>query len=68
MMRAMKFDCDNAAMPRMMTIRQVAATGLMSENSLRRMEKEKRLPCVYSGNRCYVNVTRLIDQLNNLGE
>mgnify|MGYP004531536765 CR=1 FL=1 len=54
------------AMPRFMTIREIAQTGLLSEYCLRRMEKQKRLPCVYSGKRCLINYTALIEQLNKL--
>ena len=41
--------------PLMMTIRQVARTGLLSEYALRLMEKQGKLPCIYVGNRCLVN-------------
>ena len=50
-----------------MTIRQVAATGLLPEHALRIMEKQGRLPCIYSGRKCLVNYTRLLEQLNELG-
>ena len=53
--------------PQMMTIRQVAATGLLPEHALRIMEKQGRLPCIYSGRKCLVNYTRLLEQLNELG-
>lgn len=52
-------------MPRMRTIREIAKTGLLSEYALRLMEKQGRLPCVYSGRKCLVNLDKLIDQLNN---
>lgn len=55
--------------PRFMTIREVAKTGLLSEYTLRAMEKQKQLPCVYVGQRgkkCLVNFDRLVDQLNRL--
>ena len=54
------------AMPRFMTIREVAHTGLLSEYCLRQLEKQKRLPCVYSGNRCLINYTALVEQLDQL--
>ena len=50
--------------PRFMTIRQVAATNLLPEYLLRRMEKQGRLPCVYSGKKCLINFDRLVEQLN----
>ena len=33
--------------PRMMTIRQVAQTGLLAEHALRQMEKQKMLVSIY---------------------
>lgn len=53
--------------PRFMTIREVAAQGILPETCLRRMEKRGELPCVYSGNRCLVNFDALIEQLRGLG-
>jgi len=53
-------------MPRFMTLREVAPTGILSEYCLRQMEKQKRLPCIYSGKRCLINYTALVEQLNNI--
>ena len=53
--------------PQMMTIRQIAATGLLPEHAMRQMEKQGKLPCIYSGRKCLVNYTRLLEQLNDLG-
>lgn len=47
-----------------LTIRQTAATGILSEHHLRMMEKQGRLPGVRSGNRFLVNTTLLIEQLD----
>ena len=49
----------------MRTIREIAKTGLLSEYTLRKMEKEGSLPCVYVGKKCLVNLDRLIDELNH---
>lgn len=51
--------------PRFMSIREVARTGLLSEYTLRSMEKQKQLPCVYTGKKCLVNFDKLVEQLNN---
>jgi hypothetical protein len=51
----------------MMTIRQVAATGVLSEYTLRLLAKQGRLPCIYSGRRCLINYDRLLEQLDALG-
>lgn len=53
--------------PRFMSIREVAKTGILSEYTLRIMEKQKQLPCVYVGQRrkkCLVNFEQLVEQLN----
>ena len=42
-------------MKKFMSIREVARTGLISEYYLRLMEKQNRLPCIYSGKKCMVN-------------
>ena len=50
--------------PRFMSIREVAKTGILSEYTLRLMEKQKLLPCVYTGRKCLINFDRLVEQLN----
>ena len=50
--------------PRFMSIREVARTGLLTEYTLRLMEKQKQLPCVYTGKTCLINFDRLVEQLN----
>lgn len=54
-------------LPRMRTIREVAKLGILSENCLRQMQKQGKLPCMFVGVKCLVNLDRLIDQLNELG-
>ena len=49
---------------RFLTIREVARTGILSEHHLRLLEKEKRLPGVYAGNRFKVNYPLLLEQLD----
>ena len=51
--------------PKFQTIRQTARAGVLSEYTLRAMEHEGRLPCVYSGKKCLVNVTALVEQLES---
>ena len=55
-----------ATPPRMMTIREVAKTGLLPEHALRLMEKQKMLPCFYVGKKCLINYDKLIEQLQQL--
>lgn len=54
--------------PIMMTIRQVAATGIMSEHALRQLVRQGQAPCIYIGTRCYVNYQKLLEMLENLGD
>ena len=53
--------------PRMVTIRQAARLGPLSEYTLRLLEKQKNLPCIYSGRRCLINYDRLLEMLGGLG-
>lgn len=57
----------NEQIPKMMTIRQVAATGLLPETALRRLAAENRLPALKVGNRLLVNYDRLVQMLDELG-
>ena len=41
--------------PKLMTVRQIARTGIISEGALRRMIKEGVLQPLYSGNRALLN-------------
>ena len=54
--------------PRMLTIRQVAQTGLLPEHSLRLMAKAGQLPCITVGEtrKILVNYDKLLEQLANL--
>lgn len=49
---------------RFLTIRECARTGILTEHHLRLMEKEKRLPGIYAGNRFKVNYHLLVEQLD----
>ena len=53
--------------PRFVSIREAARLGPLSEYALRLMEKQGRLPCIYSGRNCLVNYDRLLAMLNSLG-
>ena len=49
--------------PRMMTIRQIAKTGLLSENALRTMVKDGRAPHIMIGAKALVNFDKLCQML-----
>ena len=51
-------------MPRMLTIREVAATGLLSENALRAGVKAGWVPHIRCGKKVLVNFDRLVAFLN----
>ena len=51
-------------MTRFLTIRQTAATGLISEHRLRIMVAQGACPGIKAGNRFLVNVTALAEQLD----
>ena len=59
-------EIQTATPPRMMTIREVAKTGLLAEHTLRQLEKQKMLPCFYVGKKCLINYDKLIEQLQQL--
>lgn len=54
--------------PRMMTVREIAATGLLPENALRTMLRAGTIPAVYSGKKAYINYDNLCAYLNALGK
>lgn len=47
-----------------MTIREVAKTGLISEHYLRQLEKQGKLPGVYSGRKKLVHYDKLVALLD----
>ena len=49
--------------PRMMTIREIAKTGLLPENALRTMVKNGRAPHIMVGNKALVNYDKLCQML-----
>ena len=52
--------------PKMMTVRQVAATGLLPESAIRRLLRENKIPAVYSGKKAFINFDMLCKHLENL--
>lgn len=53
--------------PTMMTIPQIAETGLLPENALRVMVRTGEIPAVYSGNKAFINFDNLCRKLSKLG-
>ena len=54
--------------PKFLTIRETAATGILSEHHLRLMAKRGELPGIYAGTRFKVNYPLLIEKLNRESE
>lgn len=52
--------------PNMMTVREIARTGLMSEHALRMMLKNGKLPAIYIGKKALINYDKLCEQLSAL--
>ena len=52
--------------PRMMTIREVARTGILPEHALRQLVKQGKVPHIMSGNRAFINYDRLLEMLEAL--
>ena len=53
-------------LPRMMTIREVARTGILPENAIRRMVKTGQCPHIMVGTKCLVNYDKLLNLLEEL--
>lgn len=51
---------------KMLTIPQIAKSGLLPESTLRAMERAKQLPSIRVRKRTYVNYAKLIEMLGNL--
>ncbi len=53
-------------MPKMMTVRQIAKTGLLPENTIRVMLKNGQIQAVYSGKKALINFDNLCNYLRTL--
>ncbi len=56
----------NSNIPTMMTIRQIANTGLLPENALRVLVRDGVVPAVYSGKKAFINFENLCAYLQAL--
>ena len=52
--------------PRMMTVREIAKTGLLPEHALRLMLKEGKLPAIFVGKKALINYDNLCEKLSAL--
>ena len=53
----------NDTAPQFMTIREVAKTKILSEHSLRLMQKQGKIPHIMCGKKCLINYPLLLEQL-----
>ncbi len=56
---------NTATRPRMLSVRETARTGILSEYALRLYIRQGKIPGVYSGRKFLVNYDRLVDWLND---
>lgn len=54
------------SIPKMMTIRQIAETGLLPENAIRVMLRQGQIHAVYSGKKALINFDNLCEYLRTL--
>lgn len=52
--------------PKMMSIREIAATGLLTESAIRRLIKEGKIQAVYIGKKALINYDKLVEVLKEL--
>ena len=52
--------------PKMMTIKECAKTGILPEFAIRRLVKENKIPHIMTGNKALINFTALCEQLSKL--
>lgn len=52
--------------PHMMTVRQVAKTGIISEYALRQLVKQGKVPCIALEHKVLINFDAFVEQLHQL--
>ena len=57
---------DTKSMPRMMTIRQIAATGILSEHAIRMLVKAGKIPHLTVGKKVLINLDTVLKMLVSL--
>lgn len=56
---------ENTKSVNLMTIHEAAKTGIMPENTLRRMCRSNEVPCLHIGRRTLINYDLLVSFLND---
>ena len=57
---------NSTELPRMMTVRELAKTGLLPENTIRVMLRNGQIQAVYSGKKALINFDNLCEYLRTL--
>ena len=57
---------ENKTMPKMMTIRQIAATGILSEHAIRMLVKAGKIPYLTVGKKVLINYNTVVKMLEGL--
>ena len=57
---------ETKSMPRMMTIRQIAATGILSEHAIRMLVKAGKIPHLTVGKKVLINYNTVLHMLEGL--
>jgi len=57
---------ENNAIPRLMSVKEMAKTGIMPENAIRVLLKQGKLPAIYSGKKAIINFDLMCEQFRNL--
>jgi excisionase family DNA binding protein len=52
--------------PIMLTVREIARTGILTEHALRLLLKAGKLPAIYVGKKALINYERLCEHLSTL--
>lgn len=52
-------------LPKMMTIREIAATGILPEYAIRTLVREGKIPAIRCGTAVRINLNTLIEMLND---
>ena len=52
--------------PKMMTVRQLAKTGMISEYALRQLIKQGKIPCIALEHKVLINFDAFVEQLQQL--
>lgn len=54
-------EIETTRLPKLMSIREVARTGVIPEHALRRLIKSGKIPCIYSGRKALICFDRLCE-------